>query len=43
MSEEPFIEFAGKDVKEVTAAVQGVMVGLRTPWLRQARRPWMFA
>ena len=33
--QEPIIQFADKDVGDVTAAVEGVMLGLKTPWLRE--------
>ena len=30
-----FIEFADADVEDVAAAVQGALIGLRAPWLRE--------
>ena len=36
-----FIEFADAEVDDVAAAVQGVLVGLRAPWLREGAEQTM--
>lgn len=33
--QEPIVQFEDRDATDVAAAVEGVMLGLRTPWLRQ--------